>query len=57
MQHPASGHDGAKSAVTFREMRIIVFGSENNDELTGPGKNDWLYGGDWIKETFWKEAA
>jgi hypothetical protein len=21
MQHPATGHDGAKSAVTFREMR------------------------------------
>ena len=21
MQHPAIGHDGAKSAVTFREMR------------------------------------
>jgi len=22
MQHPAIGHDDAKSAVTFREMRI-----------------------------------
>jgi hypothetical protein len=25
MQHPAIGHDDAKSAVTFREMRTALY--------------------------------
>ncbi|OHC67852.1 MAG: hypothetical protein A3H93_14765 [Rhodocyclales bacterium RIFCSPLOWO2_02_FULL_63_24] len=39
MQHPAIGHDDAKSAVTFREMRtsdLIACTSRNNGPISSP---------------------
>ena len=48
------------SAVMSRplgDFKFIVFGSENDDVLTGQGKDDRLYGGWRISDGFWKEAA
>jgi len=33
------------------DFNLIVFGSENNDVLTGQGKEDRLYGGAAIRST------
>jgi hypothetical protein len=40
------------------DFNLIVFGSENDDLVTGQGKDDRLHGGGWrIDDGFWKEAA
>lgn len=43
------------------DFNLVVFGSENDDALTGQGKADRLYGGDGddtlSKHEAWKEAA
>lgn len=49
-------YDPASGTGALTEFSHVVFGSENNDVLTGWGKADRLYGGV-ANEAVWKEAA
>ena len=49
MQHPVIGHDEAKSAVTFREMRILRVPSSRF--------GGWGYGGVWIWRISWSAGG
>lgn len=48
--------------IALDDFQLVVFGSENNDVLTGQGKVDRIYRGDGDKDrpandAMWKEVA